>query len=180
MGRVEFRVVCPFRLELILAALLLRRRERRRRLFQDLPISRLKVRATLHFLETLQQTLTGPSGSSSFSGISWIVAFLNVMIGKGSLDSKEDFFCGEAETTALLPSSGLPSPPVPSNNLIGSNYFLMRAPWQMTRLSYTTVFPQHVLPRLQLITRAPELQRSRSQFYSSPPAKELRGKSACV
>ena len=102
----------------ILAALLLRRRERRRGLFQDLPISRLKVRATLHFLETLQQTLTGPSGSSSFSGISWIVAFLNVMIGKGSLDSKEDFFCGEAETTALLPSSGLPSPPVPSNNLI--------------------------------------------------------------
>jgi hypothetical protein len=101
----------------ILAALLLRRRERRRGLFQDLPISSLKVRATLHFPETLQQTLTGPSGSSSFSGISWIVAFLNVMIGKGSLDSKEDF-SGEAETTALLPSSGLPSPPVPSNNLI--------------------------------------------------------------
>ena len=45
------------------------------------------------------------------------MAFLNVMIGKGSLDSKEDF-SGEAETTALLPSSGLPSPPVPSNNLI--------------------------------------------------------------
>ena len=163
----------------ILAALLLRRRERRRGLFQDLPISSLKVRATLHFPETLQQTLTGPSGSSSFSGISWIVAFLNVMIGKGSLNSKEDL-SGEAETTALLLPSGSPSPPIASNNLIGSNDFLMRAPWQMTRLSYTTVFPHHVLPRLQLITRAPELQRSRSQFYSSPPAKELRGKSACV
>jgi hypothetical protein len=101
------------------------------------------------------------------------------MIGKGSLNSKEDL-SGEAETTALLLPSGSPSPPIASNNLIGSNDFLMRAPWQMTRLSYTTVFPQHVLPRLQLITRAPELQRSRSQFYSSPPAKELRGKSACV
>jgi hypothetical protein len=89
-------------------------------LFQDLPISCLKVRATFHITETLQQTSTGPFGSSSFSWISWIVAFLNVMIGKGCLNSKEDL-SGEAETTALLPRIGLPSPPVPSNNFIGSN-----------------------------------------------------------